>query len=295
MNCPVHGQAWARGALPQVEHLVGDGEELRVVRPRHGVHAGPSDVPWFETLQELGRFVRKEPWVMAIPSPTHIVAMEMGEFVFPDDEPYAGQRGVAMAYVIRHAGGTILFDTGFGTGNPMLEARYRQKVRRLPDALAGTGVSAADIGAVVNCHLHADHAGQNAFFAGIPIYVQPAEWAAAQDPGYTVREWVDAPGLVYRQVAGDHEIAPGIRILATPGHTAGHQSLVIEAADGNVVIAGQAVYSRDEWMGLSGGREGRSTARDQAAYDRSLARLRALDPVKVLFGHDAEPWEAARP
>jgi glyoxylase-like metal-dependent hydrolase (beta-lactamase superfamily II) len=220
-----------------------------------------------------------------------IVPLVMGEFLFPSDEPYAGERGVAMAYLVRHAGGTILFDTGFGTGNAMLEARYRQKVRRFPEVLLGTGISLDDIGIVVNCHLHADHAGQNAVFTDVPIFVQPAEWAAAEAPHYTIREWIDAPGLRYRQVEGDHEIAPGIRVIATPGHTLGHQSLVIGGTTGPTVIAGQAVYCRDEWAGHAGGREGRSTALDVPAYDRSVAHLRALDPVRVYFGHDAEHWE----
>jgi glyoxylase-like metal-dependent hydrolase (beta-lactamase superfamily II) len=47
-----------------------------------------------------------------------------------------------------------------------------------------------------------------------------------------------------------------------------------------------------EWTGEPGGREGRSSAKDQDAYDRSVARLRDLDPERVLFAHDRLEWRA---
>jgi len=56
-----------------------------------------------------------------------------------------------------------------------------------------------------------------------------------------------------------------------------------------VILTGQAVYGLDEWRG-SQGREGASSAADPAAYDASVARLRALDPSRVLFAHDRRPW-----
>ena len=82
---------------------------------------------------------------------------------------------------------------------------------------------------------------------------------------------------------------PGIRVLSTPGHSPGHQSLVLDQRDGPVILTGQAVYGLDEWRG-SQGREGASSAADPAAYDASVARLRALDPSRVLFAHDRRPW-----
>ena len=159
-------------------------------------------------------------------------------------------------------------------------------------SLAAAGIEIGDITAVVNCHLHADHAGQNAAFPGIPIYVQPVEWELAHTTDHTILEWIDFPGARYEQIAGDHEVAPGIRVVATPGHTAGHQSLVVDGPDGPIVLAGQAFYTAGEWTGDPEALEGRSSARDQAAYDRSIERLRGLDPAQVLFGHDRERWTA---
>jgi N-acyl homoserine lactone hydrolase len=220
-----------------------------------------------------------------------VIALPMGEFTFAAEDPWPGQAGVAVAYAIRHAGGTFLFDTGFGFGNDELDTYYQVRARALPEVLAAAGVDPTEITAVANCHLHADHSGQNALFPGIPIYVQPAEWAIAHGPEeYTILDWIDFPGARYEQVAGDHEVAPGLRIYATPGHSPGHQSLVVERPDGPVLLVGQAVYSHGEWSGIAGAREGRSGARDEPAYARSVDRLHALKPKRVLFGHDRQGW-----
>ena len=219
-----------------------------------------------------------------------IVPLEMAEFRFADDEPLAGQVGVVMAYVVRHRRGMLLFDTGFGFDNAELDARYRIRARRLPEALAVEAIALSDIGAVVNCHLHVDHAGQNSLFPGIPIVVQRAEWEIAHTTDHTILEWIDFPGANYELIVGDYEPFEGIRVVATPGHTPGHQSLVVENEEGLDVICGQAVYTAAEWAGDADAREGRSRAPDQAAYDRSLERLRALDPVRVFFGHDRHHW-----
>jgi N-acyl homoserine lactone hydrolase len=219
-----------------------------------------------------------------------ISRLDVGEFTFPADEPWPGETGVVVAYLIRHPDGIVLFDTGLGAGDPELDARYHPRPRPIDDVLRAEDLRTGDIDVVVNCHLHADHAGQNVAFPGAPIYVQPAEWAAARDPDYTVRSWVEGPGIEYRRLAGDRELMPGVRILSTPGHSPGHQSLLVETDEGPTILAGQALYSAGEWAGSAGAREGRTTARDQPAYDRSVAKLKALDPVRVWFGHDRETW-----
>jgi len=219
-----------------------------------------------------------------------VIALPMGEFTFRDDDPWPGQTGVVVAYAVRHPGGVFLFDTGIGVGNEEFDAYYMVRARALPDVLDAADIDKAEITAIANCHLHADHSGQNLRFPGVPIYIQPDEWVAAQGPDYTILEWVDFPGATYRPVAGDHEPTPGLRIFATPGHSPGHQSLVVDTPDGPILLAGQAVYSHGEWAGIDGAREGASRAPEGAAYARSVARLRALNPKRVLFGHDREGW-----
>jgi N-acyl homoserine lactone hydrolase len=222
--------------------------------------------------------------------PSDILALDLGGFRFADDEPLAGEVGVVVAYAIRHRDGVFLFDTGFGFGNAELDAYYRIQARAVGDALADVGLATGDVTALANCHLHVDHAGQNGTFAGVPIYVQPLEWRLAHDTDHTILEWIDAPGTDYRQVGGDHEPVDGIRIVATPGHTAGHQSLVIETTAGPVLLTGQALYSAGEWRREAVAREGRSRAPDPDAYDRSVDRLRALHPAIARFAHDRATW-----
>ena len=216
-----------------------------------------------------------------------VLAFELGTFR-EDDGPR-----VVMGFVVRHRDGVLLVDTGFGFGHPELDLQYDVRARRIRDALESVDVRVDDVTGLLNCHLHVDHAGQNRAFPGIPTWVQPIEWALAHDPGHTIIEWVDYDGSDIHQVAGDHAVVPGIRILATPGHTAGHQSVAVDTADGLVILAGQACYTSGEWVGDPDAMEGRSSAPDPAAYDASIRRLRALRPARVLFGHDREAWVAA--
>jgi N-acyl homoserine lactone hydrolase len=126
---------------------------------------------------------------------------------------------------------------------------------------------------------------------GIPIFVQRREWTLMEDdPDHTVREWVDAPGLTYEVLDGETEVAPGIRIVPTPGHTAGHQSAVLETDEGIVVLAGQALQSRAEWEGATGGSVSGAPG-SAPGYAGSIERLRELDPVRVHFAHDPSFWE----
>ena len=218
-----------------------------------------------------------------------IVPLDVGTFTFADDEPWAGELGVVVAYAIRRREGVLLFDTGFGFGNPYLNDRYHPVPRRMADVLGEADIRLADVDLIANCHLHPDHAGQNASFLQIPIHVQRVELATVRAGGYTIDEWVDGPGVTYLEADGDHELLPGVRVLATPGHSPGHQSLVVDQADGPVVLSGQAVYGLDEWS-VSPGRNGRVTAPDRTEYDASVARLRAIDPIRVFFAHDRRPW-----
>lgn len=223
-------------------------------------------------------------------------ALALGEFTFGPNDPWPGEAGLVVGYAIRHPGGVFLFDTGFvlaAAGDPDLDAfytAYAVRPRPVLAALEAAGIDREEITGIANCHLHLDHCGQNELFPGVPIYVQPAEWAIAREPDYTVGRVTDFPGARYEQVAGDHEPASGIRVFASPGHSPGHQSLVVDAPDGPLLLVGQAVYSHGEWAGIDGARDGSVNAPDATAYARSVARLRALRPKRVLFGHDRRGW-----
>jgi glyoxylase-like metal-dependent hydrolase (beta-lactamase superfamily II) len=223
-----------------------------------------------------------------------IVPLELGTFRFPDPE-LAGRRGVVMGYAVRHPDGLFLFDTGFGSGHAELDETYRPESRPVGEVLYDAGIDLRDVTAVANCHLHADHAGQNGAFRDRPvrIHVQSTEWEVAHTTDHTILEWIDAPGAdAYLLVDGDHELTSTIQLVATPGHTRGHQSVAITTPRGTVVLAGQACYSAGEWEGDPDALEGRNAAPDIAAYDASIERLRALEPSRVYFAHDRAVWSA---
>jgi N-acyl homoserine lactone hydrolase len=226
------------------------------------------------------------------PLPLDVYALPLGEFRFGPDDQWPGETGLVVGYALRHAAGVFLFDTGFAPPEPELDTfydNYRVAVRPLAEALADVGIARDEVTAIANCHLHVDHCGQNALFPNVPIYVQPAEWAAAA-PDYTVASVLAFEGANYVHVDGDHEPMPGIRVFATPGHSPGHQSLVVELPDGPLLLVGQAVYSHGEWTATDGARDGSRDAPDRPAYARSVARMRALRPKRVLFGHDRRGW-----
>jgi N-acyl homoserine lactone hydrolase len=98
---------------------------------------------------------------------------------------------------------------------------------------------------VINTHLHFDHCGGNRLFPGVPIHVQARELADARsgDDRHTIAEWVDFGGAVYLEHEGEAEVLPGIRLLPAPGHTDGHQVVVVETPEGPGVLAGDVAYS----------------------------------------------------
>ena len=183
--------------------------------------------------------------------------------------------------------GLLLFDTGIGFGNSAIDEAYHPTVRDLPALMRERGLEPDEVVALACSHLHFDDAGQNAAFPGRPIHVQAAEREPARAADYTVDAWVDFPGACYVEHAGEVELLPGVRLIPTPGHTPSHQSLVVDGMAGRTVLIGQAVYTRAEWDGSTDPAvSGAASAWDRAAYRSSVARLRALQPDVLLFGHD---------
>ena len=146
-------------------------------------------------------------------------------------------------FVIIHPGGAALVDTGVGGPDDLL-SDWRVVNRAAADALAGIGMSPADIGLVINTHLHFDHCGQNAVFAHAPVYVQRAELARAQREAPQLCDWLGFMNASFELLDGDAEILPGVSVITTPGHTAGHQSVVVRDADGSAdLLTGDAAYT----------------------------------------------------
>ena len=148
------------------------------------------------------------------------------------------------------------------------------------------GVKRDEIRYVVNCHLHFDHCGGNPQLPGRPVFTQRTELRAARGVvDYTLPELIDHVGARYEELDGEAEILPGVRILATPGHTEGHQSVVVSRRDGTVVVAGQSHDNATLFTGDVLGR--RAGVGSPPAW---LDRVLALDPRQVVFAHDNAVW-----
>jgi glyoxylase-like metal-dependent hydrolase (beta-lactamase superfamily II) len=201
-----------------------------------------------------------------------VIPLHVADVTYPATHPLAGQTGPIFAFLIRHPQGLILVDTGIGEGDAWVDDNYLPRARPIKDVIFGKREDADAVELVVNTHLHFDHAGQNSEFPDTTILIQDAEWEAAQLDDYTVRAWVDFPDANYVHITGDTEIAEGLRVLYTPGHTAGHQSVAVDTDDGLVLIAGQAAQ------------DARAFATGPA--DASIQRLRDLNAAFIHFSHD---------
>lgn len=187
-------------------------------------------------------------------------------------------------FVIHHPDGAIVVDTGIGYGNDLIDSLYPHQSALLVDELNRCGVDERDVQLIVNSHLHFDHCGQNRALS-CPVAVQHAEVEAAHRPHYTVDDWATIPEHRLRVLDGDTDLSTGVRALLTPGHSPGHQAIVINSTEGVVVIAAQCIFRRDAWHG---GIETANLHDDgwRAEAARSVARLHALRPDRVLLSHD---------
>jgi glyoxylase-like metal-dependent hydrolase (beta-lactamase superfamily II) len=212
--------------------------------------------------------------------PFGLVPRALYEERFPPD----GHNRIPMTLnclLIRSEERTILVDTGLGTRLSDNEAR-RWGLRRprggLVESLRSAGVSPEEVDTVINTHLHSDHCSGNTRFEGdviVPTYpnaeyvVQRVEWAAFRNPDPRTRGTYFAEnfqpileGGKAHLLHGDTQISEHVKCVVTPGHTRGHQSVVIHSGD---------------WYGMFVG--------DLASYAVHMDRL------SWMTAYDAEPLE----
>jgi N-acyl homoserine lactone hydrolase len=201
--------------------------------------------------------------------------------------PWARPTFPVLAYLVMHPDGPILIDSGVGLGNSVIDELYSPAHHDLDEALRAYAVGVSDIETVITSHLHFDHCGQNNRFGHAEIFVQRAEVEAAKAKLYTVPEWAFPPEVDLTIIDGDHDVCAGIRAIATPGHTPGHQSVLIEDDHGTrTVVCCQASWTANSFGEGSLGDEGW----DDATGAASVTKLRSLEPDRVLFSHDPETW-----
>ena len=189
-------------------------------------------------------------------------------------------------YVILHDRlGVILVDTGCGGPDAVL--RYFKVVNRaVADALADHGLAPGDVTTVINTHLHFDHCGQNPAFAHAPLMVQRAEHERILRERDEVTDWIEASGMEFELVDGDVELASDLRIVTTPGHTSGHQSVIATTDLGTELFIGDAAYTRAVWNHPNMPNLPDGQASDVDAWHRSLDDLKSIGPARVHYCHD---------
>lgn len=225
-------------------------------------------------------------------------------------------------FLVRHpSAGAFLVDTGL---HGSVAARPHENMGRawarvarprvepgrdIPAQLRERGIDARDLPLVVLTHLHQDHASGISAFPNSTFVVTAAEWhAATTDPrpllrGYRPSQFdfvFDYRTLNYDRSGGTSYSSFGrtfdlfgdgsVRLASTPGHTAGHQSVICKLRDRDFVIAGDAVYT---WRQLEGGPPPPLPV-DPHTWRRSLRELQLFHhqyPQAVIVpGHDPAHW-----
>ncbi len=199
-----------------------------------------------------------------------------------------GSQWPVHGYVILHEQlGTILVDTGCGGPDEVM--RYFSVVNRtVALALADHDLAPIDVKIVINTHLHFDHCGQNPAFDHAPLMVQRTEHERIFRERDEVTDWIEASGMRFELLEGDVQLADDLRIITTPGHTSGHQSVIATTASGTELFIGDAAYSRATWDHASpSSKLASGQAADRDSWNRTIADLRGRNPERVHFCHDS--------
>jgi N-acyl homoserine lactone hydrolase len=210
-------------------------------------------------------------------------------------------------------GGWLLLDTGFNT--PVLlddMLRRRLAYEGIEDELVGdagdtmerafefVGVDPRDVVLVALSHLHYDHAGGLRWFAEqAPVHCQRRELESAlahraPETQAMLRVDFDDHRIDWRLTDGDLEIAPGVTAVLTAGHTVGHQSFVVDRADGSGFVFAFDAADLRENLEREVAPGSLATGDEDAAVD-SIRRLKSIAAQKgypVIPGHDPDAWPA---
>ena len=156
--------------------------------------------------------------------------------------------------------------------------------------LAKLGLAPEDVTDVVVTHTHFDHAGGMADFPGATLIIQRAERDLPR-PVYKGFAWPE--GVRFQVVDGDSDLAPGVRLLSTPGHSPGHSSLFVSLPrTGPVLLAIDAIY-----LPASLARDNFKTSWNEdlaRASGHRLARMAQDTGAWLVYGHDPEQWASIR-
>ncbi|SEJ29734.1 N-acyl homoserine lactone hydrolase [Propionispira arboris] len=202
------------------------------------------------------------------------------------------------SFLLETDDGPILIDTGMPdsfVNNPDYYKGTKREGRLVPhmlesdtmvNVLKRVGYRTDDIKAVISSHLHLDHAGGNGHFRNTPIIIQRAEFdTAMNNEDYSPIE-CRLPDLQYQIIDGDYDLVPGVKILSTPGHSPGHQSVIVTTEkSGPVLLTLDGAYTKHNFENNLP-----FLSFDPEMAAKSIGHLKELiqeiHPKVIFFGHD---------
>lgn len=215
-----------------------------------------------------------------------------------------------LAYLIETKNGRILYDVGCDynkINNPALQAKYynpalgfgapvTDESQRLPNQLAKMGLSVKDIDVIFIGHLHFDHAGGLCDCGDVEVHIQADELANANtaDIAYFDDEIVKQANWQVKQ--GEYDLAPGVRAIASPGHTAGHMSLWVELPTGApILLAGDAADLTENIVDeVAPGNCWQNQTEMAIASIRKLKHLAQAEKANLWPNHDMAFWRTLK-
>jgi glyoxylase-like metal-dependent hydrolase (beta-lactamase superfamily II) len=188
-------------------------------------------------------------------------------------------------YLIKHGAQWLLWDTGYpdAVADKPLEGPTgtATRAKKLEAQLAEVGVKPADVTFVAVSHTHGDHVGNVDMFPTATLLIQKPEYdfafAADKKPPFKAERPI-------RKLEGDLDVFGdgSVTILSTPGHTPGHQSLLLHLPKtGWVVLSGDAAHFKDNW-------DNKRVASMNTSADQTLASLKRISDV--MADKKAELW-----
>lgn len=231
------------------------------------------------------------------------------------------------AFLVEHpSAGPVLIDTGLhpsvavdkkqNLGRPLAATTARnwnmEPSQALPDQLRERGIEPSDVRLIVMTHLHLDHASGMVQFPDATFVISRQEWERANEPravrnGYVTSHFDHA--FDYRLIDFDGPdvdsfasfgrsfdlLGDGsIRVAFTPGHTMGHMSVILRAGEREVLLTGDAAYTRHA---IETGHKP-YLMQDEHLFARSLREIQRYveqtPSALVIPGHEMEPFEEAR-
>jgi N-acyl homoserine lactone hydrolase len=227
-----------------------------------------------------------------------LAVLDYGTFEVAED----GRRIPILGYVVMSGEHVVLVDTGFPAAyfEDAGAATRRDGLDNFgrlvelgpgnrPEAQLGLlGLSPDDVTELVITHGDIDHVGGLHDFPGATIVTSRVEREAGPPRYFGDARPVDWPtDARYRLVEGDDVLAPGLSLVATPGHSPGHLSLLVHLREsGAIILAADAVSRQHE---LESGVNGGASDPDQARVSAMrLQRLAQAERALLVYGHDPQ-------